>query len=159
MIAGKRYNGLQVDLWSCGVILYAMVCGTLPFEVPSSPRRTPTLPSSTRKYSPSITRFLMISLPSPETSSRDCWLPVTSDLDWTRFADMSFTGCIVTRPCRAFWWDSIAFRLIQTSSRRQWDWGMTLISQGSAYWRTSTMQPQPPITCFSNSVISPASRA
>lgn len=36
MIAGKRYNGLQVDLWSCGVILYAMICGTLPFEDPNT---------------------------------------------------------------------------------------------------------------------------
>ena len=33
MIAGKKYNGLQVDLWSSGVILYAMTCGTLSFEV------------------------------------------------------------------------------------------------------------------------------
>lgn len=34
MIAGKKYNALRVDLWSCGVILFAMVSGFLPFEDP-----------------------------------------------------------------------------------------------------------------------------
>ena len=32
MIAGKRYNGLQVDIWSSGIILFACICGYLPFE-------------------------------------------------------------------------------------------------------------------------------
>ncbi|CAD8057591.1 unnamed protein product [Paramecium sonneborni] len=32
MIAGKRYQGLQVDIWSSGVILFAMLAGYLPFE-------------------------------------------------------------------------------------------------------------------------------
>ena len=32
MLSGKRYNGLQVDIWSSGIVLYAMICGTLPFE-------------------------------------------------------------------------------------------------------------------------------
>mmetsp|Transcript_2705 Transcript_2705/g.2852 ORF Transcript_2705/g.2852 Transcript_2705/m.2852 type:complete len:650 (-) Transcript_2705:365-2314(-) len=36
MIAGKKYHGLQVDIWSCGVILFAMVCGYLPFEDPNT---------------------------------------------------------------------------------------------------------------------------
>jgi 5'-AMP-activated protein kinase catalytic alpha subunit len=36
MIAGKRYLGSQVDVWSTGVILYAMINGFLPFEDPNT---------------------------------------------------------------------------------------------------------------------------
>ena len=32
MIAGKKYHGTGVDLWSCGVILFALLAGCLPFE-------------------------------------------------------------------------------------------------------------------------------
>ena len=32
MISGKKYNGLTVDIWSSGVILFSMICGFLPFQ-------------------------------------------------------------------------------------------------------------------------------
>lgn len=32
MIQGERYDGLKIDVWSCGVILFAMLNGFLPFE-------------------------------------------------------------------------------------------------------------------------------
>lgn len=35
MIAGKRY-GNKVDIWSCGIILFAIICGHLPFEDPNT---------------------------------------------------------------------------------------------------------------------------
>ena len=37
VISGQLYAGPEVDVWSCGVILYALLCGRLPFDEDTIP--------------------------------------------------------------------------------------------------------------------------
>ena len=32
MVASKKYDGVKIDIWATGIILFAMLCGYLPFE-------------------------------------------------------------------------------------------------------------------------------
>ena len=39
VLAGEQYDGFKVDMWACGVVLFAMVAGSYPFGAPPVPRR------------------------------------------------------------------------------------------------------------------------
>ena len=36
MVSGHKYDGFMIDIWSTGIILFAMLCGYLPFEDPDN---------------------------------------------------------------------------------------------------------------------------
>ena len=36
-LVSRMYAGPEVDVWSCGIILYALLCARLPFDDPHIP--------------------------------------------------------------------------------------------------------------------------
>ena len=70
MLQGNFYSGTCIDIWSCGVILYLMLCGSLPFEADSHPELYKkiisgkfTLPSFLSMPAKDLIRKILVTLP------------------------------------------------------------------------------------------------
>lgn len=80
IVAGKRYDGCAVDVWSCGVILYCMCVGRLPFDGANQPELFSkisagayTIPDSVSHDCADLIRQFLVVDPSRRISISQAW--------------------------------------------------------------------------------------
>ncbi|KAG4969726.1 hypothetical protein JHK85_036147 [Glycine max] len=94
VISGKLYAGPEVDVWSCGVILYALLCGTLPFDdenIPNLFKKIKKIPDLMGWVQVPKDRLLVIGTLERKSISLD---KEVGSIDCSDVDDFGFTHCL-----------------------------------------------------------------
>ena len=78
LIKGKQYDGFKIDIWCCGIILYAMVCGYLPFEGETNKELfksilecNPEYPDNLSKSCKKLLKYILVADPNKRINIED----------------------------------------------------------------------------------------
>ncbi|WAR57804.1 hypothetical protein PtB15_5B34 [Puccinia triticina] len=84
VISGKLYAGPEIDIWSCGVILFVMLCGRLPFDDDHIPMLFKKINSGLYSLPPHLSsgsRHLLSRMLVVDVNKR-ITIPEIRELDW-----------------------------------------------------------------------------
>ena len=98
MIAGNTYKGLKVDIWSAGVILFAMICGYLPFEDPNTGelyKKILACEYKLPKFISSEAKDLIKSILVVDPETRVCIADIRKHPWFTQVTEESYQGILV----------------------------------------------------------------
>ncbi|CAM9290824.1 unnamed protein product, partial [Discosporangium mesarthrocarpum] len=99
IIKRQEYEGKPVDVWSMGIVLYAMLCGRFPFSGPSYPELYKNIsrgvfrcPESLSTTSMELVKSILVTSPTKRCSLRQVCSRRSAGVVWTKDRSLSGVG-------------------------------------------------------------------